>query len=383
MLDANLFSEGAIYYYENNTNTKKDYKNENLNHDFLVSRPVYIIGSKDSYEDYTVNVFIITSNLDRVGIPINVTGWRSGKIIPYSTYTVHKKYLTTYMGTVSDEIKKIVRDAYKYHCGFSTEKPIYLKKEKERIKEIKNFVKGLTPKQKSIYYFLKSKCEITEKTGYVHFYELWNSYKKSKSKVKYETAGNFSKELNKVLKIFPNVHMDESEEDYSIIYYGLCLKGQIHNKTISDQVKRDSRKNVITNEKKTLTEADTKTMDTNQLLDHLSENSLKIYKKMDLIEKISNWKSNPDYIQLDIKNVSDLWIIKRLISIEIEAILEHLFRDLDKGMNPNNLSPSKKYILVRCTDQDLTDHIDKKYLKKGLNKFRKNLKNSIGYLMRQ
>ena len=30
-MDANLFSEGAIYYYENRTNSKKDYSNENLN----------------------------------------------------------------------------------------------------------------------------------------------------------------------------------------------------------------------------------------------------------------------------------------------------------------------------------------------------------------
>ena len=35
-MDANLFSEGAIYYYENRTNSKKDYSNENLNHDFIM-----------------------------------------------------------------------------------------------------------------------------------------------------------------------------------------------------------------------------------------------------------------------------------------------------------------------------------------------------------
>ena len=60
-MDADLFTEGAIYWYENKTNSKKDYDNSEINHDFLVSRPVYILrNNKTNFDEFTVNVVIVT-----------------------------------------------------------------------------------------------------------------------------------------------------------------------------------------------------------------------------------------------------------------------------------------------------------------------------------
>lgn len=126
-MDANLFSEGAIYYYENRTNSKKDYNNEDLNHDFIVSRPVYILDTNPvPFDVYTVNILTITSSSNRIGVPININGYRDGKILPYAVHSVHKEYLTRYLGQVSDEMKEMIKSAVQYHLGFSKDIPKYI-----------------------------------------------------------------------------------------------------------------------------------------------------------------------------------------------------------------------------------------------------------------
>lgn len=380
-LDANLFSEGSIYYYENNTNTKKDYENENINHDFLVSRPVYIIGTVTPFPSHTINVLELTSNTKRPGIPINVTGWRRGKVVPYCTYSVHPEYLTRYMGQVNSELQEEIRDAYKYHCGFSTELPIYLKKEKERKLEVENFVRALTIKEKSVFRFFNSKCAIGEFL-YCSIDDLWMEYKLTPYATKYETINNFSRAITKLMKLFPEIQIDVLEGAESVMYTGICLKKKMNSKHPLDEIQSSSRKEVLIREPKTLIESDTLTMTPEKLLEHLSQSSLKIYEKMDLIDKIKNWKYNPNDTKLDIHNVSDLWIIKRLISIEIEELQMKMFKELEKGINPSNLSASRKYILYRSSDDELRKYVNSKYLKKGISRFRKQIRASIGYLMR-
>lgn len=380
-MDANLFSEGSIYYYENNTNTKKDYENENLNHDFLVSRPVYIIGTVSPFQSYTINVLELTSNTKRPGIPINVTGWRHGKIVPYCTYSVHPEYLTRYMGQVNEELQKEIRDAYKYHCGFSTELPIYMKKEQERKLEIDNFVRKLTLKEKSVFKFFNSKCIIGDFL-YCNINELWEEYKLTSYATKYETINNFSKAITKLMKLFPEIETDSLEETASVVYTGICLKKNMQLKQTSDNLNILSRKEVLVREPKTLIESDTLTMTSEELLNHLTPSSLKKYEKMDLIDKIKNWKNNPNDTKLDIHNVSDLWVIKRLIALEIEELQFRMFKELEKGINPNALSASRKYILYRSSDDEIQKYVNKKYLKRGIGKLRKQIRASIGYLMR-
>lgn len=381
-MDANLFSEGAIYYYENNTNTKRDYDNKELNHDFLVSRPVYIIGTVNPFTSYTINVLALTSNLERPGIPVNVTGWRRGKIIPYCTYSIHKEYLTRYMGHVSPELQQEIRDAYKFHCGFSQDLPIYIKKEEERKFEIENIVKTLTPKEKTVYQFITSKCSFGDFL-YCDLHDLWDSYLSSKYVTKYEMISNFSKAMTKLLKLFPYIQMDEDlEESDTVIYRGMCLKHILKSKQTQIELKALSRREIATGPSKTVIESDTLKMTKDELLDHLTSESLKKFKKMGVIEKIKNWRLNPDESKLDIQNVSDLWIIKRLIALELEPLQKKMFCELDTKVNPNNFSASKKYLLLRSSDKEIRAHVDAKFLKKGIGKLRHQLRGSIGYLLR-
>ena len=55
-----------------------------------------------------------------------------------------------------------------------------------------------------------------------------------------------------------------------------------------------------------------------------------------------------------------------------------MFKVLDKGLNPLNMTTINQYIIFISTNEELLNHIDDKYLRKGgLPKLRKKLKNNV------
>ena len=200
MTDVNLYAEGCIYYYDNRTNSKKDYENPDLNHDFLVSRPVYILGSGETpFDVYTVTVCAITSSANREGIPISIDGCRQGKILPYSIHSLHPEYLTRFMGHVNPDVIAKVRQAVEYHLGLSKEIPQYIQNCIDEVEEKERFIKSLSTKEKTVYNFMTKHCVVKE-TYYALPEELANEYLSIYSMHGYTRVCDFTKAFDKIQK---------------------------------------------------------------------------------------------------------------------------------------------------------------------------------------
>lgn len=375
-MDANLFAEGSIYFYVNKSNSKRDYHNDDINHDFLVSRPVYVIKQKPApCDDFTINVVSITSSKRRVGIGINIDGLKDGKILPARIYSVHKEYLAKYMGRASDEIIKEVSDALEYHFGNSDEKPKYILEYETEVERTDAIVNNLTLKEKYIYDFITQKC-LFKDNYYIIMTELYNSYIKAMSKSDniYNKLQNFSRAITKMCNIFPDISI--KEQNHIKIIYGISLNGNVHK--VEDEVATDNkvpRKRAVMLERSNL---QIDTMSKEELINALTNKGKKIYEKLDVIEKIQKFNVPAEKIELDGLLDEDRLIIKKLIDDEITDKKRIVYKLLDEGQSPTNLNTIHQYIMFISPSRELLKHVKHKYLKKGgIGRLKRELRNNV------
>ena len=380
-MNADLFVEGSIYYYENKTNTKKDYADKKLNHDFIVSRPVYILGSRDIEEDenFTVNVLVITSSAKRIGIPINIDGFKDGKVLPCSIRSIHKEYLTKYMGQVSDKFKEEVNNAVSYHLGFSDEVPKYLIDYRNKQEALNKKIEKLSIKERILYNFIKEKCLFRD-IFYVPQNELFELYlKKCPNDETYKRSQNFSRALFKVLNIFDNIEIERRSS--SNIIHGLSINGKVYKDTKVETLGTISHKKSIITPSALLNSDsvnDLECLSNDDLIKLLDARSKRTYERLDMIQKIANYTKSAYH--LDINNIdnNDIHIIKQLIDNDVNEQKKKMFTQLDKGLSPYRLTAVNKYLFYICENDELMRHISENHLKKGgLSKMRKNIRNDI------
>ena len=377
MKDADLFSEGSIYYYENTTNSKKDYKNDDLNHDFLVSRPVFVLPSNYTpFDLFSVNVLCITSSINRVGIPININGNKKGKILPYAIYSVHKEYLTTYMGRASDEMIQEVLQAVDYHMKRTDKIPPYLQKYVDEQKQIEDKMEKLTLKEKILYSFLQNK--VSYKEGYYCSQdELYKTYHRNAKDGAYARLTDFSRGMNKLIQDF-DLQIDYRSNRNNRIYYGISIEGNIHR---IDTGKPDEGKERNKREIELPSKYASKTsmsLENDALLSTISTKSAELYRRLDTIQKIGNYKKSIS--EMDIGNfpAEDLPIIKQMIENDVNQRKKKVLSLLDSGKSPMSLNAINQFMLWHCTNREILDHVHERHLKKGgIDRIRKCLRSNI------
>lgn len=375
-MDANLFTEGSLYYYENRTNSKKDYKNPDLNHDFVVSRPVYIIESKNvDFDIYTVNALVITSSPNRLGIPININGYRNGKILPYAIYSLHKENLTRYLGHVSEEMRIEIKNAIKYHLGYTDEVPKYvLEYEKYKVTKEK-MLKDLTARENTVYDLLENNC-LFKDNYYVKISELFHSYRKRYADEGYTRLCDFTKCVSKLRKIYPEISIDTM--DGIKIFSGLSLNGNIHRKerlTEEKRIKGIKSDNVDKDHELEVSE-----MNREQLIDALDPRQKKLYSRMDLVQKFLNRKRNPDKFDFMTIDYYNARIMKRLIEMDVADAEESIRTQLKNGKSPHDLNHFNQFILYHWHNKEIESVVNPKYRRKGVDKLKKSMKQKIQYL---
>lgn len=372
-MDANLFTEGAIYWYENTTNTKKDYENSNLNQDFLVSRPIYILRSnKTTFDEFTINVLVITSSQKRIGIPINIDGIRNGKILPYNIRSVHTKYLTKYMGHVSKDIMDEVNQSILYHLAFTDKKPKYLDEYETAELTKQKYVNELTPRELTVFEFINKKC-LFRNNYYSDTTELFQLYCKCYTKDGYSRLRDFNIALSKILKVFPDVEI--KEEHKKKILVGLSINGNVHK---LDQPEATFEQ---INHKKNLYDENVvniECMSRDELIEYLDDKSRKEYYRLDIVQKIDNYNRNVRRLNIDNISEKDIYAIHKLIKQDVDEKKKKVFHMLEAHANPLNMNTVNQFVLFICTDDEILSHTDDRYLKKGgLYKLRKELKNNV------
>ena len=374
-MDADLFSEGSIYFYHNQTNTKRDYKNDSLNHDFLVSRPVYIIKQKPApYDDFTLNVLSITSSRNRVGIPINIDGLKNGKILPSRIYSVHREYLTRYMGKANDSIMKEVNDAVKYHLGITENKPSYMIDYEIQEKRIQEIVNHFTLKEKGIYDFIIANGIIND-NYFIEVSELFAAYKKRSNDESYDRIQDFSKGVIKVVDAIPGIDQEIKNQIRTI--HGMSLNGNIHKINTSCQ-KTERKKKLLSGASELLNDLEYDDMTKDELLQLLNEHDVKMYRRLSIIDKIEYFCKKDSPLEIDGLSKEAERIIKHLIKNDIHEKKTQVLRVIKKGCSPYNMSVINQYILYICTNDELSKNLNKKFLKKnGITKIRQNLRNNI------
>lgn len=375
-MDANLFTEGSLYYYENRTNSKKDYKNPDINHDFVVSRPVYIIDSKEvGFNIYTVNVLVITSSPNRIGIPININGYRDGKILPFAIHSLHKENLTRYLGQVSDDMKTEIKNAVKYHLGFSDEKPKYLIEYEEFESAKEKLVKGLTPKEKTVNDLLKDWC-LFKDNYYVESDEIFNSYKKRYGDSGYTRICDFNKCISKLQEIYPELSIDTLYNKK--IFNGMSLNGNVHRK---EQLTEEKKiKGIVSDNADKDHELDVSEMTKDQLVAALDSQQLKVYEAMDLVQKFQNRKRNPDRFDFRTIDHYNARIMKRLLEIDVDEAEESIRHQLKSGKSPHDLNHYNQFIIYHWSNKEIENSVNPKYRKKGIDRLKRVIKPKIQYL---
>lgn len=374
-MDANLYVEGSIYYYENQTNSKEDYADQTLNHDFLVSRPVYILRSNPTpFKLFTLNVLEITSSLERPGISINIDGERPGRILPYCTYSVHPEYLKEYMGKASDEIISEVNRAYAYHNGFSGDKPQYLLEYEDREKKLIASYAKMTLCEKTLYHFFRKACTIKPEYFSTQA-ELFAAYNAFAGNYSYERQSDFTKAMGKLISFFPGVTRQRENSCY--VYYGLGINGAIHDITTPSGV---TKKSARTRAKAKVKKKGAHRCEKNEpLYERISVEAADAFHRMDLIEKINMYRKTINYLDLPRCPKEDLPIVKQMIENEMDQLKEKIFRMLDNGENPLHLPTNYQFLLHNCSNREIQKHVQAKYIKRagGFQKLRKTLRNNV------
>ena len=372
-MDADLFSEGSIYFYENKTNTKKDYENPDVNHDFIVSRPVFVIKNRElPFDTFTINVLVITSSSHRVGIPISIDGYKTGKVLPYAIHSVHKENLVQYMGRASDEIISEVRDAIRFHEGYTDTKPKYLIEYEERVKQEEMMLNKMSLKEKGAYLFLKERCNVNS-SYMVSYDELFSSYQKHTNGNGYTRSQDFSKVLTKYIKNFNNVSI-QTKNKVKIVF-GMSVIGNTHRQsdTIDSLQSVKASKDIVKN--KTFEN----TGDNLSLYESLSLKAKKAYDKLDIIQKLDMCQTQPEDLSINgVSTEADRRTIKKMILNDIAERRDKLFDRLDNGDSPLSMKTTDQYVLYICSNTQLKNHVKPYFLKTGgVSRLKKEIRKNI------
>ena len=375
-MDAKLFTEGSIYYYENISNIKKDYEEESKNHDFLVSRPVYILDSRPlPFDTYKINVLVITSSSKRIGIDINIDGKRAGKVLPYHIHAVSPKYLVRYMGQVPDQMKDEIRQALEYHIGFNALKPRYLKEYEEYINHKEEFVNSkLTVKELVLYELLENQCKFKD-NYYVTYEEFYNTYKKRVPRNAYSRKCDLTKALMKLQEIYPEVSIKET--NHQRVLYGISFKSNIHK--LDSQYTSPVKQGVIATDDP-CKGLDLTSLSKQQLLKLLSPAQKKVYDKLDIINKLIN--SKKDFREFDFA-VSDDFngkVMKQLIAVDLGIKFNALRSKLRSGDSPYEMSQVNQFLIYHMSNEEIFESVNPKYYKKGLQVLKKTLKQNCRWM---
>ena len=376
-MDTDLFIEGAIYYYENKTHSKKDYNNPSINKDFISSRPVYVLKNRETpFEQFTINVLLITSSTHRVGIPINITGFKNGKVLPYAVHSVHRENLVKFMGVASDHIIQEVNEAIAYHSFATDKKPKYLTDYEHALEEEQEKLNNMSMKEKSVYLFLKDRC-VYNQNYMASFDEIFKAYRKYSGDGGYSRTQDFSRVLNKHISAFELV--DIKTENKVKMIYGLSLNGNVHK--INPQPEDDHKKGVITES----TKAYELTSESDELFKMLSEKGREVYLKLDIVQKIELYEVDMDKYDLP-GNVSreDKEIIKKISSIDVDKRKTTVLANLKNGTSPLTMNAIDQYVLYICSNSDIRNNIKPYYLKSGgLTRLKKELRKNIKHFFKK
>ena len=376
-MDTDLFIEGAIYYYENKTHSKKDYNNPSINKDFISSRPVYILKNRETpFEQFTINVLLITSSSHRVGIPINITGFKNGKVLPYAVHSVHRENLVKFMGVASEHIVQEVNEAVAYHSYATDKKPKYLTDYEQAVIEEQERLNHMSLKEKSVYMFLKDRC-VYNQNYIVDFDELFKAYVKYSGNGGYTRTQDFSRVLNKYISASELVEI--KTENKVKMLYGISLNGNVHKITLPSE--DDHKKGVIT-------EASSKyelVSESDELFKMLSEKARELYLKLDIVQKIDLNGLSIDKYDLP-GNISkeDKEIIKKIIGVDVEKRKTHVLNNLKNGASPLTMNAIDQYVLYNCTNNEIRSNIKPYYLKSGgITRLRKELRKNIKHFFKK
>ena len=372
-MDADLFCEGSIYFYENKSHTKKDYNNPSINQDFIVSRPVYIMPNRNvPFDPFTVNILTITSSVNnRVGIPINIDGYKDGKVLPYAFYSVHKDNLIQYMGRATDEIIQEVREAVAYHTCQSDVKPAYIIEYEDKLKAEEEMLNNMSIKEKSVYTFLKEKCII--KPDYkVTYDELFKAYRKYSGDIGYNRTQDFTRIMNKHTSNMIGVELKTKNKVK--IFYGLSVNGNVH-KVLTEENLPSSKK--VSNHKNSKMYENIKDVDT--LFELLTSKAQKVYKKLDIIQKIQFYDTPPNKIEFtNVLYDDDKDIIKKMIMIEIGEKKQKVLDKLAAGDSPYSMNATEQYLVFICSNSEIRKYIKPNFIKSGgINRLKKDLRKDI------
>lgn len=376
-MDAKLFVEGSIYFYENRTNTKKDYEDPELNHDFLVSRPVYILDSNPvPFDMFTVNVLAITSSQNRAGISVNVNGYRDGKILPYAIHSLHRENLVRYMGQVSEEMRDEVRQAVAYHMNFITKEPKYLTEYRAYRDFRKKFIISLSTKEKCLYDVFSTML-LFDSDYYMSIEEFFQIYHKSNVSDPYDRNANVSRTLRKIIEnIYPRIQIMDINQQKVVL--GCSVIGKIHRKgTDNDPLSRGIRSET------SKYGTDVEELNTREeLLEAIHPTQKKVYESLDMVMKLKNYRTNPDNFSFNTYDQRNARIMKKLLLLDVDEEKERVGERLKEGESPLNMSQHCQVVIFYMSDSDIRKYCDKKYYKHGIKTLKKKIHSKIYYLIR-
>lgn len=376
-MDAKLFVEGSIYFYENRTNTKKDYDNPELNHDFLVSRPVYILDANPvPFDVFTVNVLAITSSQNRAGISVNVNGFRDGKILPYAIHSLHRENLVRYMGQVSEEMQDEVRQAVSYHLNQTAEEPKYITEYRAYRDFRKKFINQLSTKEKCLHDIFSTML-LFDSDYYMTMEEFFQIYHKSNTTDSYDHNANVSRALRKIVDgIYPRIQIMEINQQKVVL--GCSVIGKIHRKgSDNDPLSRGIRSE--TSKYGTdVEELNTK----EELLEAIHPSQKKVYESLDTISKLKNYRNNPDNFTFTTYDQRNARIMKKLLLLDVDEEKERVGKKLMSGESPLNMTHHCQVVIFYMSDSDIRKYCDKKYYKHGIKSLKKKIHSRIYYLIR-
>lgn len=278
------------------------------------------------------------------------------------------------MGHVSEDLKGEVSMAVKYHLGYTDEKPKYIVEYEQDQSRKEKIIKNLTPMQKTVFNFLEKRCVFKE-NYFATFDELYTAYRKFVIDDGYNKVQPVSKAFKKISEEIFGVSC--RVENRTKIFYGMGINGNVHKLNLENELKARQKKNVLL-ENVSVNDSDIDTMTNQELFMLLDENSKYVYKHLDIAQKISNYTKSAYHLDIPDIDVNDIHIIKKMIENDVDFRKKKVFRMLDSGEGPVSFNTIDQYVFYICSDEEIMEHINRKYIKKGgINALRRTVRNNI------
>lgn len=138
-MNVTKFNKGEIWWYINPNKDKEQYCQFDEDQDFISNRPVVVVSTYVDHYRSSVTIVPLTTSKNRFGIMIDYdNNTEVSKILPQQIRTVPTEYLKKYVGKLSDDKIKELDNSILYHLGLSDKQPMYVKIEKEFVKNQNN-----------------------------------------------------------------------------------------------------------------------------------------------------------------------------------------------------------------------------------------------------